>query len=222
MGGTSVGKRLYCNLRGFTIIFTSDGTTQAANTAHSLWGKSYLILDINVFIFMCICLYLSNINFFYSNFLSFASLPVPHHSGARLALHKHCLWGGTEQHHPREETVCAKGPVLILLLPVTEQLDWTGGTLSVHMPASQCCKALGRGFHVQPLMWMVPCAPEPARLNCPAMGVEAHPGMNRDMSYSNLIQMRANLGAHLDPRPWSHRGAGQAQTLDVTQTTSDY
>lgn len=30
---------------------------------------------------MCICLYTSNINFFYSNFLSFPSVPAPHQSG---------------------------------------------------------------------------------------------------------------------------------------------
>lgn len=130
---------------------------------------------------MCICLYVSDIHFFYSNFLSFASVPVPHHSGAGLALHKHCPWGGTEQHHPREETVSPKAHFLVCSSP--SQDNWTGLVWLCHptcQPVS-AVKYLDRCFWVQsqPPMQVhlylqmypdVPCAPERARLDSHAKG----------------------------------------------------
>jgi len=146
MGDTSKGKRPYRNLRGSTIIFMSDGTTQAANTARSLNpGKNYLILDINVFIFMCICLYVSNINFFYSNLLSFVSVPVSHHSGVGWLCTSVAFEVAQSNIIPGKK-LSAKGPVLTLLLPLMERLDQAGVTLSPHVLASQCWKVLGQMF----------------------------------------------------------------------------
>lgn len=69
-------------------------------------------------------------------------------------------------------------------------------------------------------------APAHAGLASPAKGCSRP---RRDAQGHVLQEFHSderNLGAHpdpgKDPRPRSHRGAAQAQTLDVPQTTSDY
>lgn len=179
-----MGKRLYHNLRDYTTVFMSDGTMQAANTARSLTlVKNYLILDINVFIFMCICLYASNINFCYSNFLSFASVPVPHRAGAGVALYK--------QQHPRGEIV-SKRPNShpVPACPRTTGLGWC----VCHprcQPGSDVkywdgCLWVQRGQHPMQIGHAKRCK-SPSRHT------------HKEVSCKQLIPMRAKLREHPDP-----------------------
>lgn len=84
---------------------------------------------------------MSDINFLYSDFLTFTSVPC---SGAGAALHKPCLWDATGQHHPEEKPCSQKVPLSLLLVTGPQ------GCCDVTcLPASHLCKAAGGCLQVQ-------------------------------------------------------------------------
>lgn len=103
---------------------------------------------------MCICLYVSNINFFYSNFLSFASVPVPHHAGVGWL----CTSIAFEVAQSNTEQLCLQKAQFSLCSSLSQD-TWTGLVwhrhptcqpvgavkyLDRHLHLSVLCKALGQ------------------------------------------------------------------------------
>lgn len=181
---------------------------------------------------MCICLYMSNINFFYSNFLSFASVPVPHHSGVGWLCTGIAFEVAQSNITPGKKLCLQKAQ--FSLCSSLSQDNWTGLVWHCHpmfQPVSTV-KYLDRCFYLsstwidqsQPPLRMVPCATERAGLDVMPRGVKAHAGTHKEVSCKNLIQMRANLGAHHDPgKVQDHDPIEVLSKLSkVTQTTSDY